>query len=71
MPAVELDAPLAVTDDGDHDRFAHYVERDELMEAIVNGLPAVALCGKIWIPSRDPEKYKVCPRCKEIHDKLQ
>ncbi|HSI94187.1 MAG TPA: DUF3039 domain-containing protein [Jiangellaceae bacterium] len=26
----------------------------------------IALCGKVWVPSRDPEKYPVCPRCKEI-----
>jgi hypothetical protein len=26
----------------------------------------VALCGKVWVPSRDPKKYPVCPLCKEI-----
>ena len=59
-----------VESDGDHDRFAHYVERDQITEAIVNGIPVIALCGKIWIPSRDPDKYPVCPACKEIFDAL-
>jgi hypothetical protein len=24
------------------------------------------LCGKVWVPSRDPQKFPVCPECKEI-----
>ncbi len=55
---------------GDHDRFAHYVEKGEATEALVNGWPVVALCGKVWIPSRDPEKYPICPTCKDIHKQM-
>jgi hypothetical protein len=40
------------------------------MEALVNGTPVRALCGKIWTPSRDPKKYPVCPECKEIFESL-
>lgn len=57
-------------DDGDHERFSHYVPRDKLMEAMVNGTPVRALCGKLWVPSRDPERFPVCPQCKEIHEAL-
>jgi glutaredoxin len=57
-------------DDGDHERFAHYAEKNEIMEALVNGVPVVALCGKIWVPSRDPKKFPICPMCKEIYDAL-
>jgi hypothetical protein len=57
-------------DDGDHERFSHYVPRDKLMEAMVNGTPVRALCGKLWVPSRDPERFPVCPQCKEIHETL-
>jgi hypothetical protein len=67
MPAVEIENDTTTVDStGDHDRFAHYVERDQITEAIVNGIPVIALCGKIWIPSRDPNKYPVCPTCREI-----
>ena len=52
--------------DGDHERFSHYVAKDKLTEAMVEGTPVVALCGKIWVPSRDPQRYPVCPTCKEI-----
>jgi hypothetical protein len=34
---------------------------------MVTGTPIRALCGKIWVPSRDPKKYPVCPECKEIY----
>lgn len=59
------------TDDGDHERFSHYVPKDELMEAMVNGTPVIALCGKVWVPSRDPQKFPVCPDCKEIWEGLR
>ena len=52
--------------DGGHDRFAHYVKKDKIVESAVTGKSVRALCGKKWIPSRDPEKYPICPACKEI-----
>ncbi|GLZ80074.1 hypothetical protein Afil01_48810 [Actinorhabdospora filicis] len=58
-------------DEGDHERFAHYVPKDKLMEAMVNGTPVRALCGKLWVPSRDPERFPICPECKEIHESMR
>jgi hypothetical protein len=66
---IETKADLR-TDSGDHERFAHYAEKNEIMEAMINGTPIVALCGKIWVPSRDPKKFPICPTCKEIYDAL-
>jgi hypothetical protein len=55
----------------DHERFSHYVnDKDKLTEAMVMGTPVVALCGKVWVPSRAPEKFPVCPECKEIWESL-
>ncbi|MDN5598966.1 MAG: DUF3039 domain-containing protein [Brachybacterium sp.] len=56
------------TDDGDHDRFAHYVRKEKITQAALGGSPVIALCGKVWVPGRDPEKYPVCTECKEIYD---
>jgi hypothetical protein len=53
---------------GDHERFSHYVEKDKLAEAYVMGTPVVALCGKVWVPSRDPSRFPVCPECKELYE---
>jgi hypothetical protein len=61
-------SPLA--GDGDHERFSHFVPRDKLVEAMVTGTPVMALCGKVWVPSRDPQKFPVCPECKEIWESL-
>ncbi|HEX4788548.1 MAG TPA: DUF3039 domain-containing protein [Actinospica sp.] len=56
------------TDDGDHERFSHYAPKDKITEAMVFGTPVTALCGKTWVPSRDPKRYPICPTCKEIYD---
>ncbi len=57
-------------DEGDHERFSHYVPKDKLMQAMVEGTPVRALCGKLWVPSRDPQRFPVCPMCKEIWEQL-
>ncbi len=57
-----------VQEPGDHERFSHYARKDKIMEAMVMGTPCVALCGKVWVPSRDPQKFPVCPTCKEIFE---
>lgn len=72
-----LTANLVETDEGDHDRFAHIVvqadptaegwrPRDVAAEAIIEGTPVRALCGKVWVPSRDPNRYPICPSCREV-----
>jgi hypothetical protein len=53
---------------GDHERFAHYVEKEKILESALSGDPVVALCGKVWVPGRDPSKFPVCPACKEIFE---
>ena len=56
---------------GDHERFAHYVKKEKIVESAVTGKPVTALCGKRWVPSRDPNKFPICPTCKEIHAGLR
>jgi hypothetical protein len=58
------------TDAGDHERFSHFVPKEKLTEAMVMGTPVVALCGKVWVPSRAPEQFPVCPECKEIWEEM-
>jgi hypothetical protein len=60
-----------LTEDGDHDRFSHYVQKEKILESAVTGKPVIALCGKIWVPGRDPEKFPVCPDCKKIYDRMK
>lgn len=69
IQAIEVLKPqITSTDEGDHDRFAHYVigGTAAILEAMVTGIPCEALCGKKWVPSRDPQRYPVCPECETI-----
>jgi hypothetical protein len=81
-PEVSL-APPKPDLDGDHERMAHIVlegiDTDEgefvpagptVAEGLVMGTPVRALCGKVWVPSRDPKRYPLCPTCKEIAEKM-
>jgi hypothetical protein len=56
---------------GDHERFAHYVRKDKIMSSAMSGDPVIALCGKVWVPGRDPNKFPVCPVCKEVYEGLR
>lgn len=58
-------------DDGDHDRYSHYVNKTKLTRSAVTGETVVALCGKRWVPNRDPHRFQVCPTCKEIYEGLR
>ena len=57
-------------DEGDHERFTHIVLEgytpkkgdfvplgNSVVEGIVNSSAVTALCGKVWVPGRDPQKY--------------
>lgn len=66
-----LNEVLTPTDDGDHERFAHYVRKNKMMESMVKGKALRALCGKKWVPNRDPEKFPICPTCLEIYNTLK
>ena len=67
----EETAARPVSADGDHDRYSHYVRKTDSMRGYVEGNAIRALCGKLWVPSRDPKRYPVCPTCVEIKKLLQ
>ena len=74
MPAqVDVD-PDVVTETGEPVA-AHIVKtkRGEnaaavVLEARVMGTPVEALCGFVWVPSRDPKQLPLCEACKNIYD---
>jgi hypothetical protein len=54
---------------------AHIVKTDhgenaaaKVLEARIYGTPIEALCGHVWVPSRDPKQLPMCQACKEIYD---
>lgn len=60
-----------LSEPGDHERFAHYVRKEKIMESALSGEPVTALCGKVWVPGRDPKRFPVCPQCKEVYEGLR
>ena len=58
-------------DDGDHERLAQYVDKTAMTRSAVTGEAVTALCGKKWVPSRNPERFPVCPDCKKIYETLK
>lgn len=67
LEVIEQETVDPTVEDGDHEKFAHIVvPASAVTEAYINGTPVVALCGKRWVPTRDPGRYPVCPTCKEI-----
>ena len=66
-----LEEQVQFLEPGDHERFSHYVRREKIVESAVLGTAVIALCGKVWVPGRDPEKFPICPTCKEIYEGLR
>ncbi|WP_312395054.1 DUF3039 domain-containing protein [Kocuria sp.] len=68
---IEREDTRQLQEPGDHERFSHYVRKEKIMESALSGEPVIALCGKVWLPGRDPQKFPVCPACKEIYQGLR
>lgn len=62
---------LEQIDQGDHERYSHYVKKDKIVESAVMGGAVIALCGKVWVPNRDPGKFPVCPDCQKAYETLK
>lgn len=40
----------------------------KVLEARIYGTPLEALCGHVWVPSRDPKQLPICEECKSIYE---
>ena len=74
MP-VETRPDVDTTPDTDEPHHAHIVKVApgesavaKVMEARIYGTPVEALCGHVWVPSRDPRQLPMCQACKEVYD---
>lgn len=67
----KVDEKVVTTDDGDHDRFAHYFSKADIERAYIDGAEITALCGKKDIPLKDFTGYEICPTCKETYEKMK
>jgi hypothetical protein len=61
-----LEQPVLDDTDGDDNRLAHIGRAADVNRAYVTGEQITALCGKRFVPTRDPDRYPVCPRCSAL-----
>jgi hypothetical protein len=62
--------PETRTGRGDPDKVAHIVMRDDQMRGYAAGDQIEALCGKVWVPSRDYQGLPICERCTAERDRI-
>jgi hypothetical protein len=75
LPRVEVDTETDIDPETGDPIVAHIVKTEpgetaasKVLEARIYGTPLEALCGHVWVPSRDPKRLPVCQKCKEIYD---
>jgi hypothetical protein len=66
MATTETRPDLADADVQEGDGYAHYANKEEITRAAVLGGLVTALCGYKFPPVRDPQRFPVCPKCKEL-----
>ena len=49
---------------GDHERFSHYVKKEQILESAVTGKPVRRPLRQKWTPGRDPEKSRSARRAR-------
>lgn len=67
----QISDPEQDTEPGKHAHIVYDPEGTKVLTAMINGTPVKALCGYVWVPSRDPMKFPLCPRCEEIFKSMQ
>jgi len=69
LEIVETENQIQLDDEG-NEVFAHYAEKVSTTAGYVLGTPVQAICGKVFVPFRNPDKLRICSACKEIMDAL-
>ena len=75
MSSTELESDTRVTPQTGEPSAAHIVKTQpgenaqaKVLEARIYGTPLEALCGLVWVPSRDPKQLPLCEECKSIYE---
>jgi len=68
QPDVDLDAPPVIElDESDEPPdAAHVVRQQDLIHSQITGEAIRALCGKLWVPKRNPDDYPICQACVDL-----
>lgn len=75
MPQVDFDTITDSEADTAEPTSAHIVKAGPgengaaiVLEARIMGTPIEALCGFVWVPSKDPKQLPVCQKCKDVYE---
>ncbi len=70
VPDLDAAPVVELTDDDEDPDAAHIVTQEDLIHSQITGEPIRALCGKMWVPKRNPDDYPMCPACVEIFNAM-
>ncbi|MEP1126595.1 MAG: DUF3039 domain-containing protein [Ilumatobacter sp.] len=75
MPQIDFDTITDSENETSEPTSAHIVKAGPgengaaiVLEARVMGTPIEALCGFVWVPSKDPKQLPVCQKCKDVYE---
>jgi hypothetical protein len=63
-----LDVILDVNDELDFEEpvVSHLISKEDAMNGYINGVAITALCGHVFVPTRDPNRYPLCQKCIDV-----
>jgi hypothetical protein len=64
----DLDRPpvLEETEGDENPDAAHIVTQKDLIHSQLTGEAIRALCGKMWVPRRNPDDFPMCQACVDV-----
>ena len=72
MSTIVLDPVLDIVEDITEDlefeepTVCHLITKEDAMNGYINGVAITALCGHVFVPTRDPNKFPLCQKCIEV-----
>ncbi len=70
MSSTQIQPEVTPTDVGEPE-VAHIAPAADVNRAYVTGEAITALCGTVFVPTRDPSRYPVCEPCKAVLDQIK
>jgi len=66
LPDLDAAPVVEATEGEEQPDAAHIVTQEDLIHSQITGEAIRALCGKMWVPRRNPDDYPLCQACLEV-----
>jgi hypothetical protein len=72
MSTIVLDPILDIIEDVNEELdfeepvVCHLISKEDALNGYINGVAITAVCGHVFVPTRDPDKFPLCQKCVEI-----